>query len=572
METEVDTDSLVDRKRKTGTIKDISLFHRILFLIPAVIVTGCGVSNVRTTQHDPVGAYELRYTVNTHSLSIRSIDVTPNRAGEFEPGKASLYQNGPTYVTGNTISAALYITNGSTDTWTGVELQAYDPRTSGLTANGTDVGNGWYKDKPTRGAWGWIFTSGTAGSVYTLPSGATSALKVVGINANSSFDANVYIYADVPIITAITPGSAGGTVTISGYNLGITSGSVTIGGLPATTQTWSDTSIVATIPTDVTCSCVTVATVDQNTPYSNSLISMITRSYTVGNNPYGIAIDASGNVWVANNGDGTVTSLDPSSGTATAYTVAKQPEGIAIDASGNVWVTNNGSDNVYELDSSGGSKGTYSVGSHPMGIAIDASGNAWVTNYESDIITEIVYPTGSTTKYKTGNHFKGIAVDASGNIWIANYNNNAITKLNASGGTIGTYPVGSNPFGMAIDASGDAWVTIQGGNAVTVLTPTGGTIGTYPVGASPCGIAIDASGNIWVANSGDNTVSELSADGTTVGTYSVGLTPMGIAIDQAGNVWVTDSGTDTVTELLGLSKGPEYWPYAGPVFPGGGNL
>jgi DNA-binding beta-propeller fold protein YncE len=148
-----------------------------------------------------------------------------------------------------------------------------------------------------------------------------------------------------------------------------------------------------------------------------------------------------------------------------------------------------------------------------------------------------------------------------------------VTELNADGVSIGTYTVGNYPEGIAIDPSGNIWVANNGDNTVTELSPTGITIGTYTVGYYPDGIAIDASGNIWVTNSGDFTVTELSPAGETLGVYAVGSGPVGISIDAAGDVLVlTNPGGITVLyELVGAAKGPQYWPYPGPVFPGGGN-
>ena len=47
--------------------------------------------------------------------------------------------------------------------------------------------------------------------------------------------------------------------------------------------------------------------------------------------------------------------------------------------------------------------------------------------------------------------------------------------------------------------------------------------------------------------------------------------PQGIAIDKSGDLWITNNGGNTVTELAGITTGPQYFPYTGPQFPGGGN-
>jgi len=159
---------------------------------------------------------------------------------------------------------------------------------------------------------------------------------------------------------------------------------------------------------------------------------------------------------------------------------------------------------------------------------------------------------------------------------MAGDSDNNLTELSSTGNTIpstitGAYTVASTLGGIAIDSSGNVWVA-NWSNSVTKLSSTGSIIGTYSVGTNPVGIAIDGSGNVWVANYGGSTVTELSSTGSIIGTYSVGANPIGIAIDATGNVWVTNSSDNTVTKLVGLAKGPQYFPYKGPQFPGGGNF
>ena len=110
-----------------------------------------------------------------------------------------------------------------------------------------------------------------------------------------------------------------------------------------------------------------------------------------------IAIDHSGNVWVADGGNDAVTKLSSSGTTIGTYTVGSFPHAIAIDSSGNVWVVNNGNgtpgtasgdSNVMELNSSGTTIGTYVAGSYPRAIAIDSFGDVWVANWGSDTVTK----------------------------------------------------------------------------------------------------------------------------------------------------------------------------------------
>jgi len=264
-------------------------------------------------------------------------------------------------------------------------------------------------------------------------------------------------------------------------------------------------------------------------------------------------------VWVANGGGNTVTKLDNSNGNTTGtYPAGNYPWGIAVDASGNVWVTAGGwGTTVTKINGSNGSiMGTYPVGDQPYGIAVDASGNVWVANYGDNTVTKLDGTNGSTIgTYPNVYYPCGIAVDGSGNVWVANNGNNTVSELNGSNGTIMRIcGVGSDPLGIAVDASGNVWVTNSGDGTVTKLNGSNGNIiGTYPVGGGPAGIAVDASGNVWVACG--STVTELSgSDGGTAGTFNV-RSPFGIAVDGSGNVWVTNGGGNTVTELNGSNGG-----------------
>ena len=80
-----------------------------------------------------------------------------------------------------------------------------------------------------------------------------------------------------------------------------------------------------------------------------------------------------------------------------------------------------------------------------------------------------------------------------------------------------------------------------------------------------------------ISSSGDATVTELNPTGTVIGTInSYAYTPGppqflgGIAIDGSGNIWVTPpliSSSNFVIELVGVAKGPQYFPYTGPQWP-----
>lgn len=135
-------------------------------------------------------------------------------------------------------------------------------------------------------------------------------------------------------------------------------------------------------------------------------------TYTGGglSTPKGIATDSGGNVWVANSGANSVTKLDALGITQTdatgylsgssGYTVGSlsAPVALAIDQSGNAWVAN-GNSTVTEIAASGSPGTLFSGGSMstPSSVAIDASSNVWVANSGNASVTEIT--PGSTPVY-----------------------------------------------------------------------------------------------------------------------------------------------------------------------------
>ena len=98
------------------------------------------------------------------------------------------------------------------------------------------------------------------------------------------------------------------------------------------------------------------------------------RTFSVGNLPFKIAADFSGDVWVLNFKDNTVTKLNDIQGVIGTYPVDPSSSSLAIDAQGDVWVTSAQNNSVVKLNSSGQKIGDYSAGFDPLGIAIDVSG------------------------------------------------------------------------------------------------------------------------------------------------------------------------------------------------------
>ena len=136
------------------------------------------------------------------------------------------------------------------------------------------------------------------------------------------------------------------------------------------------------------------------------------------------------------------------------------PQTVANDSSGNVWVTNKGNSSVTELDNTGAavsSAAGFTAGSLnvPWGIAIDESGFVWVSNSGNNTLSRLA-STGTTGSFFSGNGLstpKGVAIDGAGNVWVANNGSNAISQFNSTGSAVGTYLAGgiNKPASIAVD-------------------------------------------------------------------------------------------------------------------------
>jgi streptogramin lyase len=223
-----------------------------------------------------------------------------------------------------------------------------------------------------------------------------------------------------------------------------------------------------------------------------------------------VAVDGSGNIWVANNGANNVLKLTAGTGAVLATATGNglsSPIAMAIEpgASGNVWVANSGASNASVFTNAGAPfaapavpGGTFAP--DPASIAIDSNGYAWVATQGNAVIR---FPSTGTTEtpFSVGSFDDGNAIDGAGNVWGADTDGLDIWELSNSGtvlsGTNGyTYnPTGGvAPDGIAIDGSGNVWYSSPGtpaavyeliGAGVPVVTPIAygvahSTLGTRP--------------------------------------------------------------------------------------------
>jgi len=290
------------------------------------------------------------------------------------------------------------------------------------------------------------------------------------------------------------------------------------------------------------------------------------------NAPFGVAVDDSGNIFVADTLNSAVEEIVAAGGYSTINLLGSgfsYPTGVALDGAGNVFVADSGNDAVKEIVAAGGYTTVNTLGSgfsSPEGVAIDGAGNVFVADYWNDAVKEIKAADGYSAVHTLGSGFSapaGTAVDGSGNVFVADFGHNAVKEIVASSGYSTVRTVGGGfdgPFGLAVDATGNVFVADTYNGAVKKITAAGGYVAVHALGSGfiyPAGVALDNSGNVFVADQAGDAVVKLDyADspalnfaGTKVGVQSSD-SPRTVTVANSGNAALTFSSVTYPTDFF----------------------
>ena len=315
----------------------------------------------------------------------------------------------------------------------------------------------------------------------------------------------------------------------------------------------------------------------------------VTFKPTVPGPRYGAAVlqDSSGNALATGDMQGTgigprVNFLPGTQSTVGSLGSFFQPVGVAVDGSGNVYVADRGTRSVKEaLAPNYTTVNTLASGfsfSFPVGLAVDGSGNVYFSDQGSGAVKEILAVNGSIPANPTivslASGFSvpsGVAVDGNGNVFVTDQGNSAVKEILAVNGSIPATPTintlgsgFSSPAGVAVDQYGDVFVADTDNSEVKEILEVNGSIPANPTiitlgsGFSvPTGVAVDGNGNVYVADQGNSAVKEILAlSYTTVNTLGGGFfQPVGVAVDGKGNVYVSDY-RGTFVEKLDFADPP----------------
>jgi sugar lactone lactonase YvrE/uncharacterized Zn-binding protein involved in type VI secretion len=319
--------------------------------------------------------------------------------------------------------------------------------------------------------------------------------------------------------------------------------------------------------------------------------------------PENIAVDLSGNLYIPDGDGDTIRKISPAGAVTTLAGLAgstgsadgtgsaarfNSPEGIAVDASGNVYVADSGNNTIRKVTPSGvvttlagspvgasGSKdgvGTAALFNTPTGVAVDSAGNLYVADSGSDTIRE-VSPGGSVITIAGSAGITGntdglcpnarfytpadVAVDSSGIVYVADNVNNSIRRIvpgNLVAPTIQTQPANqSGPAGQAaaftVTASGSAQLTYQwqrepsGSSTFSNLSDGGAYSGTATPTLTVSGPTIAMSGDQFqcVVTNNAGSATSTAASLTVAGGTSSDITtqPVSQTINTGGTVVFT---------------------------------
>lgn len=275
----------------------------------------------------------------------------------------------------------------------------------------------------------------------------------------------------------------------------------------------------------------------------------------VGQDPTGVAIGEDGDLWVINQGDSTVSRIDPDSGevTSTKSTLGI-PTGVAA-GEGAVWITNgfggpSGSGEVVRVDLTDETV----EGAFPSGNAkaiVVAFGSTWLADADRDLVLKydpenldaapVEIPTDDDPNASAAPRSLAVGTGVAEGIWVANELGDTVLRIDPETNEVGLRIQVESPFAVAADGSG-VWVSSELKDVVHLFDPADGrSVRTFDTSDGvldgPTAIVIFP-GGIWFGSDLERAVARLDPDTDLIDRVEIDGITGDMAVDAGGDVWV----------------------------------
>lgn len=276
-----------------------------------------------------------------------------------------------------------------------------------------------------------------------------------------------------------------------------------------------------------------------------------TASYTVGSSPAAMAFDSSGNVYVANTLDNSVSRITTSGAVSRFATVGDNPAALVFDSSGNLYVANSDEGTITKITSTGTATLFAPVGDRPSSLVFDTSGNLYSADALSGTISKIT-PAGEVSVFADlASNPSALVFDSVGNLYSANGRDNTVSKITPAGQITkwATLPIAASK--MVSDSSGNLYVFNTLSPTIYKITLTGELSTFLSLNESVTDLIVDAKNNFYFANSTDGSISKLTPAGSlsTLAVYED--TIVRIATDSNGSLFTSFSEGKVARSTLG---------------------
>jgi sugar lactone lactonase YvrE len=223
-----------------------------------------------------------------------------------------------------------------------------------------------------------------------------------------------------------------------------------------------------------------------------------------------------------------------------------QPEGVAADALGDIYVAEETGKTVKKIAPDGTTTPIASGLGAPFQIAVDPVGNLYIADLNNSVIDKIAVG-GSLTPFATINFPTGVAVDPAGDVFAASAGSNSIEEI-LPNGVVKTIATGISGQ-LAVDSSGDLFVASSSSHTVKEFTPGGFALSIGSGFSTPDGVAVDAAGDVYVADNTTQTIKEVLPSGTIITVKSGLNNPQGLAFDSLGDLFYADHTTGQISQI-----------------------